>query len=76
MLKMKFPKMPKMPKIPTKILTAMGSYRNNSGGNTNNVNNNNGNNNNMKILLSIIFEKNAKHEKINTPLISVKKVFF
>ena len=31
MLKMKIPKMPKMPKmpkIPTKILTAMGSYRN------------------------------------------------
>ena len=30
----------------------------------------------MKILISIIFEKNAKHEKIKTPLISVKKVFF
>ncbi len=26
--------------------------------------------------MSIIFEKNAKHEKIKTPLISVKKVFF
>ena len=25
--------------------------------------------------MSIIFEKNAKHEKIKTPLISVKKVF-
>ena len=30
----------------------------------------------MKIPLSIIFEKNAKHEKIKTPLISVSKVFF
>ena len=27
MLNMKFPKVPKMPKMPTKILTAMGSYR-------------------------------------------------
>ena len=30
----------------------------------------------VKISLSIIFEKNAKHEKIKTPSISVKKVFF
>ena len=30
----------------------------------------------MKIPLSIIFEENAKHEKIKTPLISVSKVFF
>ena len=26
--------------------------------------------------MSIIFEKNAKHEKLKTPLNSVKKVFF
>ena len=26
--------------------------------------------------MGIIFEKNAKYEKIKTPLISVKKVFF
>ena len=26
--------------------------------------------------MSIIFEKNAKHEKLKTPLNSVKKIFF
>ena len=32
MLRMKIPKMPKMPKIPSKILAAMGSYRNSVSG--------------------------------------------
>ena len=30
----------------------------------------------METRMSMIFDKNAKHEKLKTPLISVKKVFF